>query len=47
MNITEEQLLSLREKIKSSEEISEKRRVHTLAVEDMAVMTVRAHMRSP
>lgn len=35
--ITEEMLTSLREKIKNSEEISEKRRVHTLAVERMAV----------
>ena len=37
INITEEQLASLREKIKNSSDISEKRRVHTLAVEDMAI----------
>jgi len=37
MNITEKGLAELREKIKNSPEISEKRRVHTLAVEDMAI----------
>lgn len=37
MNITEKGLAELREKIKNSPEISEKRRIHTLAVEQMAI----------